>query len=79
MKSELADECDYLREASFLKAFGSSEYLGNDPRFKVPWVWDGSTSTVLVMERISGVSVGEADKGNMSSEDRNDVSIFFPC
>ncbi len=77
MKSELADECDYLREASFLKAFGTPEYLGNDPRFKVPWVWDGSTSTVLVMERISGVSVGEADALNLSREDRNDVSLFF--
>ena len=73
MKKELADECDYVREASFLKKFGSSEYLGEDRRFKVPWVWEGSTSTVLVMERVDGVSVGEANASNLSQEDRNDV------
>ncbi|KAJ7255051.1 hypothetical protein B0H12DRAFT_1233138 [Mycena haematopus] len=32
---ELADECDYTREA-------------DDERFEVPWVWDGSTDRVLV-------------------------------
>ena len=77
MKAELADECDYVREASFLNAFGSPEYLGNDPRFKVPWVWAGSTSTVLVMEHVDGVSVGEADAKNLSQIDRNDVRS--PC
>ena len=80
MKDELADECDYVREASFLKAFGSSEFLGNDPRYKIPWVWEGSTSTVLVMERVNGVSVGEADASNLSRTDRNDVGfLFFSC
>ncbi|KIM42007.1 hypothetical protein M413DRAFT_142904 [Hebeloma cylindrosporum] len=74
MKAELADECDYVREASFMKAFGSSEYLGDDPRFKVPWVWDGSTSNVLVMEHVDGVSVGEANAENLTEEDRNDIS-----
>lgn len=73
MKGELADECDYVREASFLKIFGSLECLGNDPRFKVPWVWEGSTSTVLVMERVDGVSVGEATAQNLTQQDRNDV------
>lgn len=73
MKGELADECDYVREASFLTAFRSPEYLGNDPRFKVPWVWEGSTSTVLVMERVDGVSVGEAIAENLTQQDRNDV------
>jgi len=76
MKDELADECDYVREASFLKAFGSSEFLGNDPRYKIPWVWEGSTSTVLVMERLNGVSVGEADANNLSRKDRDDVGFF---
>jgi aarF domain-containing kinase len=73
MKSELADECDYIREASFLKTFGSPECLGNDLRFKVPWVWDGSASTVLVMEHVDGISVGEANAHNLTQEDRNDV------
>ncbi|KAF5329359.1 hypothetical protein D9619_009181 [Psilocybe cf. subviscida] len=74
MKSELADECDYIREASFLKTFRSSECLGNDPRFKVPWVWDGSASTVLVMEHVDGISVGEANAHNLTQEDRNDIA-----
>ncbi|KAF8900498.1 ABC1 family-domain-containing protein [Gymnopilus junonius] len=74
MKTELADECDYVREASFLEQFCSPEYLGNDPRFKIPWVWKGSTSTVLVMERVNGVSVGEANAENLSQNDRNDIS-----
>ena len=79
MKDELADECDYVREASFLKAFGSSDFLGNDPRFKIPWVWEGSTSTVLVMERVNGVSVGEADTSNLTRKERDDVGflLFF--
>jgi aarF domain-containing kinase len=74
MKGELADECNYTREASFLTQFGSSAFLGNDPRFKVPWVWDGSTSTVLVMEYVDGASVGEAIVGGLSQADRDDVS-----
>jgi hypothetical protein len=78
MKAELADECDYVREASFMKTFGSSEYLGHDPRFKVPWVWDGSTSTVLVMEHVDGVSVGEANAKNLTETDRNDVRFCIP-
>ncbi|KAF8958587.1 ABC1 family-domain-containing protein [Flammula alnicola] len=77
MKAELADECDYVREASFLKTFGSPEYLGKDSRFKIPWVWDGSTSTVLVMERVDGVSVGEANAHNLSQKDRNDISAWI--
>ncbi|KAF8153928.1 ABC1-domain-containing protein [Crassisporium funariophilum] len=77
MKDELADECDYVREASFLKAFRSPEFLGNDPRYKVPWVWEGSTSTVLVMEKVNGVSVGEADASNLSKRDRDDISAWI--
>jgi aarF domain-containing kinase len=74
MSAELADECDYIREASFLKVFGSPKYLGKDPRFKVPWVWDASTSTVLVMERVEGLGVGEAEIFNLSQNDKNKVS-----
>jgi aarF domain-containing kinase len=35
MKQELADECSYTREASFIRAFGAPERLGGDERFKV--------------------------------------------
>ncbi|KAF8637109.1 hypothetical protein AX17_003013 [Amanita inopinata Kibby_2008] len=76
MSEELADECDYMREASFLRRFGSPECLGNDPRFKIPWVWEGSTSDVLVMERVNGVSVGEADTSRLSKQDRNDIASW---
>ncbi|KAG6887226.1 hypothetical protein C0995_000303 [Termitomyces sp. Mi166 len=60
LKGELADECDYTREGSFLTKFGSPGYLGG-ARFKVPWVWEGSMKSVLVMERVHGISVGDAD------------------
>jgi aarF domain-containing kinase len=75
MKEELADECNYSREASFLRRFGSPAYLGDDPRFKVPWVWDGSTDRVLVMERMKGVSVGEQDVESLSQKERDDVRL----
>ena len=73
MKGELADECDYTREAKFLREFGDKEHLGGDPKFKVPWVWDGSTDTVLVMERVDGVSVGGDIVDGLSRQDKNDV------
>ncbi|KAL1937976.1 hypothetical protein VTO73DRAFT_12726 [Trametes versicolor] len=47
MKEELADECDYAREAGFVRRFGQADHLGADPRFTVPWVWEGSTERVL--------------------------------
>lgn len=75
MKEELADECNYAREASFLKKFGEPSLLGTDPRFKVPWVWEGSTQRVLVMEMVGGVSVGGNVIEGMLQEDRNEVGI----
>ena len=72
MKEELADECNYAREASFLNKF--REFLGNDSHFKVPWVWEGSTERVLVMEMVGGVSVGGNVIESMSQEERNEVT-----
>ncbi|KAK2465552.1 hypothetical protein APHAL10511_002444 [Amanita phalloides] len=77
MNEELADECDYIREASFLRKFGSTDRLGNDPRFKVPWVWDGSTRDILVMDRVNGFSVGEADASRLNQQDRNDIASWI--
>lgn len=74
MKAELADECDYSREAGFLRKFASPEYLGNDPQYKVPWVWDGSTEQVLVMEHVNGVSVGGSIIDSLNQQDRNDIA-----
>lgn len=76
MKSELQDECNYEREAFFLRKFGSSGFLGSDGRFKVPWVWEGSAKSVLVMERVDGQSVGAATVHELPQHDRNDVSTF---
>ncbi|KAF7345013.1 Atypical kinase COQ8, mitochondrial [Mycena venus] len=74
MKQELADECDYAREAEFLRAFGAPQHLGGDERFKVPWVWDGSTDRVLVMERVDGTSVGETNVSQLDQRDRDDIA-----
>jgi len=76
MKSELHDECDYEREASYLRKFGASDFLGSDGRFKVPWVWEGSTKSVLVMELVNGHSVGAATVHELAQRDRDDVSIL---
>lgn len=46
MKRELAHECDYVREASFVARFG--EWLRNDPVFDVPAVF-GPLSTRRVL------------------------------
>ena len=76
MKDELAEECDYAREASFLRRFGQEDHLGADDRFKIPWVWEGSTDRVLVMEHVGGVSVGGSVISQLSQRDRDDVSPF---
>jgi len=74
MKAELADECDYSREASFLRRFGDASHLGPDPRFKVPWVWEGSTDRILVMEHVDGVSVGGSVIDQLSQQDKDDIA-----
>ncbi|KAI0641029.1 ABC1 family-domain-containing protein [Trametes meyenii] len=74
MKDELADECDYAREARFARRFGQADHLGGDLRFKIPWVWEGSTGRVLVMEHVDGVSVGGHVIDGLSQQDRNDIA-----
>lgn len=73
MKDELADECDYSREAQFLRRYHSAEFLGQDSRFKIPWVWEGSTDRVLVMEHMDGISVGELSVSALPQEERDEV------
>ena len=73
MKEELADECDYTREAGCMRSFGGPERLGGDGRFKVPWVWEGSTDRVLVMEHVGGTSVGDDAILRLPQADRNEV------
>ncbi|KAI0920278.1 hypothetical protein AcV5_010063 [Taiwanofungus camphoratus] len=74
MKGELADECDYSREASFLRRFASPSFLGDDSHFKVPWVWEGSTERILVMEHVDGLSVGGSVSDSLSHRDRDDIA-----
>ena len=74
MKGELADECDYTKEADAARFFSSEEGLGRDTRFKVPWVWDGSTERVLVMQHMDGVSVGGNVVDSLSQKSRDEVS-----
>lgn len=73
MKQELHDECDYTKEASAAKFFGSSEGLGGDPRYRVPWIWDGSTERVLVMQKMDGVTVGSASVESLEEGARDEV------
>ena len=73
MKEELADECNYAREAASMRSFGSAQRLGGDRRFKVPWVWQGSTDRVLVMEHVDGTSVGADAVHRLPQADRDEV------
>ncbi|OCB88882.1 ABC1-domain-containing protein [Sanghuangporus baumii] len=74
MKGELADECDYTREAACARFFGSQTALGKDRRFRIPWVWEGSTERVLVMQQMDGVSVGGNIVDNLSQESRDQIA-----
>ena len=78
MKGELADECDYTLEASSARFFSSPDGLGTDSRFRVPWIWDGSTKDVLVMQHMDGVSVGGNVVDVLSQETRDEV-LFPPA
>lgn len=77
MKGELADECDYTLEASAAQFFSSPSGLGNDPRFRVPWVWEGSTKQVLIMQFMDGMSVGGNVVDILSQDTRNEVQSLF--
>ncbi|EJD05228.1 ABC1-domain-containing protein [Fomitiporia mediterranea MF3/22] len=74
MKGELADECNYTREAECIRFFCSENAVGNDSRFRVPWVWNGSTERVLVMQRMDGVSVGGNVVDSLSQYSRDQIA-----
>lgn len=61
-----------------MRSFGSSKRLGGDARFKVPWVWEGSTDRVLVMEHVGGTNVGDDAILGLPQADRNEVRVFPP-
>lgn len=62
MRSELADECDYEREARSIEKFGG--FLGaKQERFRVPRVIkELSTKRALAMEWVDGISVAKGSK-----------------
>ena len=61
-----------------MRSFGSLKRLSADARFKVPWVWGGSTDRVLVMEHVNGTSVGEDAINRLPQEDQNEVRSLAP-
>jgi len=72
-KIELADECDYLREAECAKRFRNE--LQGDNRFEVmKVVGELCTSKVLTMEYMKGVPVGQAE--GLSQGVRDQVSAI---
>lgn len=76
-KEELADECDYRREADCIRKFRKMASIKSDPRYRVPWVWKGSTAKVLVMERMKGVSVGSDIVKMLNQRDRDEVRTSY--
>ena len=78
MKEELADECNYACEAASMRSFGSAQRLGGDRRFKVLWVWEGSTDKVLIMEHVDGTSVGADVVDCLPQADRDEVRSVPP-
>jgi aarF domain-containing kinase len=71
MQGELADECDYTREAAFIRRFGAG--LAGDARFRVPWVWAGSTRDVLVMEHVRGTPLNSPGVLALPQAERDEV------
>jgi aarF domain-containing kinase len=62
MRGELADECDYEREAGAMERFG--ELLGyKQERFRIPKVVrELTTKRVLAMEWMEGISIAKGAK-----------------
>jgi len=77
----ILDELDLMREAA--NATQLRRNFQNDPRLHVPEVfWDLTTESVMVMERIHGVPIGEIERLREMGVDfrrlaENGVAIFF--
>ena len=57
-RTELAWECDYIREAECIRKFG--DLLADDPNYTVPKVIDELCGkNVITMERMLGVHIGK--------------------
>lgn len=70
-KAELEDECDYKREAECARRFRRE--LDGDERFEIMRIVDElSTGKILVMERMTGVPIVQAE--NWPQELRNEIA-----
>lgn len=68
MRRELAQECDYEREAECARRF--SEHLGDDPNYAVPNVMgDLTSSRVLTMEMMKGGPLSSVFKASQGLRD----------
>ncbi|KAG9037654.1 hypothetical protein FS837_001407 [Tulasnella sp. UAMH 9824] len=85
-KQELADECNYVREAESAVRF--AEELRGDDRFKVPAIVglnasdkgkSMTTKNVLVMERMAGTPLGAAVKWEQEVRDEIARNILVLC
>ncbi|CAE6437143.1 unnamed protein product [Rhizoctonia solani] len=79
MKGELADECDYEREARCIERFG--ELLeGENERFRVPRVIrELTTKRALAMEWMEGVSVAKGARWPQRIRDQIATDIMTLC
>ncbi|EJD42990.1 ABC1-domain-containing protein [Auricularia subglabra TFB-10046 SS5] len=74
---EIEDECNYLREAAWARKFRQWVHEdgvavgGGALKVKVPWLWEGSTRRVLVMEFVEGVSVGGEAVQRLPQEEKD--------
>ncbi|CUA74371.1 Protein ABC1 homolog, mitochondrial [Rhizoctonia solani] len=74
MKGELADECDYEREATCVERFGG--FLGGEnERFRVPKVIrELTTKRALAMEWMEGVSVAKGARWPQKTRDQVQIA-----
>ncbi|QRV84740.1 ABC1 family protein [Ceratobasidium sp. AG-Ba] len=79
MRGELADECDYEREATALERF--ADFLGRkQERFKIPRVIrEVTTKRVLAMEWMEGISVAKGAKWPKRIRDQIARDILTLC
>lgn len=77
-RTELAWECDYVREAAHTKRF--RELVGDDPAFKVPEVIDECTGNqVLTTEFLHGKGIAKSQKYSRELRDRLGSDIMRLC
>lgn len=76
MRTELANECDYIREAESMERFG--RLLESDRTFRVPKVFkEVSTGMVLTSERMEGRALSGAVEERQEVRDWVCFTVLF--